>query len=836
MNTIKSFTKAALAAALVLFGSSLYAQDYDQLSIDNDYEPNEAGYYYIDLPQNGTKEVYLSPGQTIKVYDHHGKNGPLVAKESSDGRLLIHAADGCELQVTGKTDAMKRNVIQQRDDNWLSAYEDAEQSEEITTLVRNSDNIYFASSGNTMLILLHIKTPYIYDDQYGLELTVSQVQSTSHSITVATSANGTIESDKNTAATRETVTLTVNPASGYLLKHINLSNGTTIGEDQWYSGENTFTFNMPSQEVTLTPVFTNNLTSEELSINVNPSINKTYVIPNGVQSFNISIPSTASGHSVTSVIQASNGCVIKATGYVHFVSLSNNNESKMTIYDGSNTSSGILMTTEPQYEIVTLSIGYIWSNYNYMTINLYQDFSMKISYSGRIEIFKELTYDNVADIFSQTYTGSAIEPEVEVKDGETTLALGTDYTVAYSNNINAGTATAKITGKGKYTRTVTKTFAIIKELTASDITDISSQTYTGSAIEPEVEVKDGEITLVLGTDYTVAYSNNINAGTASVTITGKGYYSGTVEKTFKINPKVTTNGALTLSEYSSTLTKAEIQGDFKSTDDKQLIIQDPITVNSVTFKREFIKDIPSTIMLPFYITTDDEIGSFYTLASVAPDKNGVWTADLTKVEGVLNANTPYIFKVKENITEANYLTFANVELQPTTTINDNTNGYWTLHGVYKKTRLDDPDEVNYGFAGAKADGISIGDFVRAGDGTWADPMRCYLTYSGNDSRLTKAALDLPDYIKVVFHDEEEQPDNGEIVTPVSSISESTGVKAWSYNGTIFIDAQPDMDYTIVDLTGRIIKKGVTHSTREEITLSATGIVIVKIGNKSFKLK
>ncbi|MDD6002865.1 MAG: DUF6383 domain-containing protein, partial [Bacteroidales bacterium] len=199
---------------------------------------------------------------------------------------------------------------------------------------------------------------------------------------------------------------------------------------------------------------------------------------------------------------------------------------------------------------------------------------------------------------------------------------------------------------------------------------------------------------------------------------------------------------------------------------------------------------------------------------------------------------PYIFKANSNLTK---LTFENgddgVTLQSTKTINDNGSGDWTLHGVYEKTLLGDHNQVNYGFAGqATDDGISVGDFIRAGEGVWADPMRCYLTYDKNNGVLAKSALDLPDNIRVVFPDEVEQPDNGEIVTPVSEIATENGVKVWSFDGTVYIEAQPDMDYTIVDLTGRTIKKGVTHSTHEEINHNAKGIVIVKIGNKSFKLK
>ncbi len=81
---------------------------------------------------------------------------------------------------------------------------------------------------------------------------------------------------------------------------------------------------------------------------------------------------------------------------------------------------------------------------------------------------------------------------------------------------------------------VTVTYA--KNLQDAWIQAIADQTYTGSAIEPSIEVKDGETTLVLNTDYTVAYSNNTNAGTATVTVTAVegSNYSGTATKTFNI--------------------------------------------------------------------------------------------------------------------------------------------------------------------------------------------------------------------------------------------------------------------------------------------------------------
>ena len=140
--------------------------------------------HYVNLPENGTKTVYLNVGQSIIVYDSEGKDGKLVA---SDGRLLLHVPTGYALVVSGKTDAMKWNEAQHDTTNFLSAYENENFTDEITSLFGNSDNISFASAGNSMLIRLNAQNIYRYADQYGLELTISVQKSLTHSdITIAT--------------------------------------------------------------------------------------------------------------------------------------------------------------------------------------------------------------------------------------------------------------------------------------------------------------------------------------------------------------------------------------------------------------------------------------------------------------------------------------------------------------------------------------------------------------------------------------------------------------------------------------------------------------------------
>ena len=111
---------------------------------------------------------------------------------------------------------------------------------------------------------------------------------------------------------------------------------------------------------------------------------------------------------------------------------------------------------------------------------------------------------------------------------------------------------------------VTINATLQKQLTHQDITvTIPSQTYTGSAIEPAVTVKDGETTLTLGTDYEVVYSNNINAGTATATITGKSNYSGETAATFNIDkatPYVKTAPTASAITYGQTLSVSELNG------------------------------------------------------------------------------------------------------------------------------------------------------------------------------------------------------------------------------------------------------------------------------------
>ncbi|MBQ8298477.1 MAG: InlB B-repeat-containing protein [Clostridia bacterium] len=151
-------------------------------------------------------------------------------------------------------------------------------------------------------------------------------------------------------------------------------------------------------------------------------------------------------------------------------------------------------------------------------------------------------------------TPKPITPPVAVTpqayDGTTKygIANGTEYTRGgqYAQ-VNAGkyTAVATLTDTKNYMWSDTNNTTaknLVWEITSYNLTGgkiavspLASVTYTGNEIRPIPTITfDGKTTLVSGTDYTLSYSNNVNVGTATITITGRGNYSGTITTTFQI--------------------------------------------------------------------------------------------------------------------------------------------------------------------------------------------------------------------------------------------------------------------------------------------------------------
>lgn len=182
-----------------------------------------------------------------------------------------------------------------------------------------------------------------------------------------------------------------------------------------------------------------------------------------------------------------------------------------------------------------------WDYYNEtgMKDKIFKEFTITV---GAKDI-SECEADAIGD---QAYTGAAIEPEVRIKsgkeqDGEPVyLVAGTDYTVVYENNVNAGEAKAIVTGIGSYSDTQTVPFKILpSDISGCTVSGMTDKVYTGKQVQQNPTVMNGGTKLTAGTDYTLAYENNIYVGTATCIITGTGNYTGSITETFSILPKGT---------------------------------------------------------------------------------------------------------------------------------------------------------------------------------------------------------------------------------------------------------------------------------------------------------
>mgnify|MGYP002761946048 FL=1 len=142
---------------------------------------------------------------------------------------------------------------------------------------------------------------------------------------------------------------------------------------------------------------------------------------------------------------------------------------------------------------------------------------------------------------SYTYDGSAKKPGVTVTDANGAKIASSNYSVAYSNNVKKGTATATVTFKGNYSGTVKKTFIINPAKVSNVKLSSTSYTYNGKTKTPSVTVKDSKgRKLKKGTDYTVKYSSGRkNVGRYAVKVTFKGNYTGSKTVYYYIVPKST---------------------------------------------------------------------------------------------------------------------------------------------------------------------------------------------------------------------------------------------------------------------------------------------------------
>ncbi len=576
---------------LTITGMGSYAGsksvDFEVVSIG--FKKDANGDDYINMPKTGIYDADIPEGvSSFNVYDDGGAKAKY--SNSYDGGLVLTAPDHYVLQLTGTVTAeVSGNTLYDYlmvyDGGSTSAqkigdkYGSDESGENIGTLI---------SSGKQMTLTFHSD---VSGQRDGLNLTATLKRD------LGSCVIADIDDQPYTGSAIEPAVVMTYEGTA-LVKDVDYevtySNNTIVGTATItitgkgnYAGKTSKTFNIVKATPTVSaPAAVENLIYTGGSLNL---------VAAGTTDFGTLLYSTDGNNYSEGIPTATNAGTY--TVYYKVAGDANHNDVsgsiEVTITQKAVTSDDITIDIPSQTwtgseltPVITVKDGEttLTLNADYTvtapsgTIQDAGDYTYTISgkgnYSGEKAatftiIPKAVTNDGItiAAIADQTYTGSAIEPEVTVNDGETTLTLGTDYEVAYSNNISAGTATVTISGKGNYKGETTATFTIAQKAVTNDaitIAAIADQTYTGSVIEPEVTVNDGETTLTLGTDYEVAYSNNISAGTATVTITGQGNYKGETTATFTIAPKLVTNDGITISIPSQTWTGSEITFDKKA--------------------------------------------------------------------------------------------------------------------------------------------------------------------------------------------------------------------------------------------------------------------------------
>lgn len=165
---------------------------------------------------------------------------------------------------------------------------------------------------------------------------------------------------------------------------------------------------------------------------------------------------------------------------------------------------------------------------------------------------------------------------------------------------------------------------------------ISNQKYTSSKITPNINIKYNNKTLVKNKDYTVSFENNTSIGTATVTIKGKGNYTGTRRITFKIVPKTVTN-----SKISST-TSSSIKLSWSKVSDADGYIIYRSTSKNGTYTK--IKDITKNSTLNY---TDSNLSSnkkyYYKIKSFkTSEKEKYYSYYSNVINGETKLSTPSV--------------------------------------------------------------------------------------------------------------------------------------------------------------------------------------------------
>ena len=440
---------------------------------------SDEGGLYVNMPHSGTKNMVIPDNITsFKLYDDGGKDGDF--QPLSDGTLAITAPSGKVMQFSGKSFMVDNSSSE----SYYAIYNDPPKSYGQKLAYGNQqkeETLYpVVSEDNTAYVRLKAadisRTDFFH--KYGLDLNVKVFTPAVYSVSSDKNMeHGNVMFDKTQVVTNGTINVTVSSDEGYVLKDIDAFDA--------------------DGKIVMTK-------------------------PDTVQWGDVVYYAASTGYSFK--MRSSDATVtptfMPKTDF--FVNMPKTGQRDIIIQDD--------MTSFRVYDNSGKDGYYFTNDDGKLLLTAPEDCMMKVS--GYVK----LMYSSAEEDYLDIYDGSSTNAKRLGRFRGYKNSSTTSVTASSSTNqmllhfISNGYGYVK-DGGGVYL-----TVSVIKRFTSSDITvaAIEDQTYTGSRICPAISVTDGEKVLEPGVDFTTQCSNNISVGTASMTITGKGHYTGGISKQFKI--------------------------------------------------------------------------------------------------------------------------------------------------------------------------------------------------------------------------------------------------------------------------------------------------------------
>ncbi|WP_303733212.1 MBG domain-containing protein [Fibrobacter succinogenes] len=440
---------------------------------------SDEGGLYVNMPHSGTKNMVIPDNITsFKLYDDGGKDGDF--QPLSDGTLAITAPSGKVMQFSGKSFMVDNSSSE----SYYAIYNDPPKSYGQKLAYGNQqkeETLYpVVSEGNTAYVRLKAadisRTDFFH--KYGLDLNVKVFTPAVYSVSSDKNMeHGNVMFDKTQVVTNGTINVTVSSDEGYVLKDIDAFDA--------------------DGKIVMTK-------------------------PDAAQWGDVVYYAASTGYSFK--MRSSDATVtptfMPKTDF--FVNMPKTGQRDIIIQDD--------MTSFRVYDNSGKDGYYFTNDDGKLLLTAPEDCMMKVS--GYVK----LMYSSAEEDYLDIYDGSSTNAKRLGRFRGYKNSSTTSVTASSSTNqmllhfISNGYGYVK-DGGGVYL-----TVSVIKRFTSSDITvaAIEDQTYTGSRICPAISVTDGEKVLEPGVDFTTQCSNNISVGTASMTITGKGHYTGGISKQFKI--------------------------------------------------------------------------------------------------------------------------------------------------------------------------------------------------------------------------------------------------------------------------------------------------------------